>query len=102
MHCTHEGKNHSADSLTIWHGETTPLNFCGYHAQQYLNNKAEEKKEDLETPLEKKKAPMTFGAVMFTLALAVAAFALFGGILGGLIVIGLLMSIVSSTLRGNY
>lgn len=32
--CDHPGTNHSNDRVTVWHGRTTPLALCGYHASR--------------------------------------------------------------------
>jgi hypothetical protein len=32
MPCQYPSHNHSADTVTVWHGSDTPTHLCGYHA----------------------------------------------------------------------
>lgn len=36
--CEYPGGNHSGDTTELWHGASTPLHVCGYHAQRLMNN----------------------------------------------------------------
>lgn len=38
MFCQYPSDNHSANKVTVYHGEATPLTLCGYHALIDLNS----------------------------------------------------------------